>query len=77
MDPYRVLGKLKWTGQLTKAEIIIRHRGAPDNKKVIAGDAIIDIKRDRFLCVDKGETAIPMHRVVEIKFEGKIVWSKK
>jgi uncharacterized protein (UPF0248 family) len=74
--PFDILNKIKWTSGLEKCEIVILHRGAPDNRKIISGNKIIDIKRDRFWYINREETVIPMHRILEIKLEGTVVWKK-
>ncbi|MEM5798566.1 MAG: RNA repair domain-containing protein [Candidatus Aenigmatarchaeota archaeon] len=76
MSPYQILGKLKWTGEIKKAEILIRHRGAPNDVKRITGGCITHIARDRFFYKNDIEATIPMHRILEIKIDNKIVWRK-
>ena len=76
----KLLNRLKWTKQLPDSEIIILHRGAPENKKSIRGNHITEIKKGYFSYMDteKGkETTIPMHRVLEIWMQTKLVWKKR
>ncbi len=77
---YEELNRLKWTGKLPGAKITIIHRGAPDNQKLVLGGNITEIKKGHFMCLDDetgNETYIPMHRVLSIELEGKILWRKR
>ena len=75
---FQTLNKLKWKGNLEKAEIVILSRGSPNDRKTIPGSRIIDIKRSYFYYRDNDhETFIPNHRVLEIREEGKTVWKRK
>lgn len=69
---FSVLNKLKWTGQLTHVHVVIEHRGAPENRKIITGNIITEIKKVYFVVRD--ETVIPLHRVREIRVDEKQVW---
>ena len=73
MRAFDILNKLKWTNQLDRAEIVILHRGAPDDRKTISGKEIVELGRDRFLTQD---SCIPLHRVLEVRLEGKILWRR-
>jgi len=70
---YEILNKLKWTGKLHEAEIVIVHRGAPGDRKILKGSSIIQIKRSYFVYRNSKEVFIPMHRVCEIRV-GKKIW---
>lgn len=73
-----LLNKLKWTGKLKGCEIVILHRGTPSNKRVINSEQITEIKKSNFMYKDKKgfEIFIPMHRVLEIRMRGKVVWKR-
>ena len=71
-----VLGKLKWTGKLNGCEIVIRHRGAKNDEKVISGSNVTGIKKTYFLYKNGRETFIPMHRVLIIRLYGKTIWER-
>jgi uncharacterized protein (UPF0248 family) len=76
---YETLNKLKWTGKLNKSKVVILHRGAPGDKKIISGKDITEVHKHYFLyktAADSEETLIPMHRVLEIEFDGKTIWKK-
>jgi uncharacterized protein (UPF0248 family) len=75
---YQVLGKLLWKGGLGKAEVVILHRGAPGNKKIIFGRDISEVKRSYFVYRNQAgeETTIPIHRILEVRHEGKQVWKR-
>ncbi len=74
---WNLLNKLKWTNRLDDCEIIILERGSPENKKSIPGNKITEIKRHYFYYKNGEEIFIPMHRVLEIKEKGKVVWKRK
>lgn len=74
---FQTLNKLKWTGKLSKCRIVIIHRGAPDDRKVITGNQLTEVKRSYFSYELQGrETTIPNHRVLEIILDGKVIWKK-
>ena len=68
-----------WKGELEKAEIVILHRGAPQNKKIIFGRDVTSIKRSYFVYrgLQGDETTIPLHRVLEVRLKGKSLWKRK
>lgn len=75
---YQVLNRLKWTKKIGDCEIIILHRGAPDNRKSISGSQITEVKRSYFSYEDSGrETTIPMHRILEVRIGGRVLWKRK
>jgi len=75
---FQTLNRLRWKGDLEKAEIIILSRGSPGDRKAIPGDMVKDIKKSHFYFKDKDrETFIPNHRVLEIRMEGKTIWRRK
>jgi len=76
---YQTLNKLKWTGKLNKSKVIILHRGAPEDRKIISGKDITEVHKHYFLYKtsdDSEETLIPMHRILEIELDGKTIWKK-
>jgi uncharacterized protein (UPF0248 family) len=74
---FETLNRLRWTGGLDRCEITILHRGAPDDKKVISGSDVTNIKKSYFnYKCDKGETTIPLHRVLAIRSGGKVLWER-
>ncbi len=76
---YGTLSRLKWVGGLEDCEIVIRHRGAPDNKKTIAGKKVTEVKKSYFYYKSRGgkEVCIPLHRVLEVRLEGKVIWRRR
>ncbi len=75
---FNTLNKLKWTNNLKDCKIVILHRGLPENRKIISGEKITELKRSYFLYKDSDrEVFIPLHRVIEIKVKGKIIWKRK
>ena len=74
---FQTLNRLKWTGKLDRAEVIILHRGAPNNRKTIRGSQLTEVKKGYFSFASAGrETTIPNHRVREIRLDGKIIYKK-
>jgi hypothetical protein len=70
-----VLNDLKWNrGQLAGATIAYVHRGAPDDTAVIAGAAIVALRRS-FFDLASG-ASIPYHRVLRIALAGAVVWER-
>ena len=75
---FEVLNRLKWKGGLEWCEIIILHRGAPGDRKVIPGQQLTGLDRHYFYYKDGDrETTIPLHRVREVWLEGKLVWQRE
>lgn len=77
---YNILNRLKWTGKLPECRVVILHRGAPKNEKLILGKDITEIKKSHFLYREegqKGETYIPMHRVLRVMAGDKTLWERK
>jgi len=76
---YNELNRLKWTGRLAEARVAIRHRGAPNDEKVISGSQITEVHKTHFLCMDESgnEIHIPMHRILKIESEGRVLWQKR
>ena len=74
---YNTLNKLKWTGKLHDCMIIILHRGAPNDRKTIEGRQVTEVKKSYFMYENDKEVFIPLHRVLEIKLEGKTLWKRK
>jgi uncharacterized protein (UPF0248 family) len=74
---FQTLNRLKWTGKLDGAEIVILHRGAPNDRKNIQGNNITEVKKGYFSFLSQGgETTIPHHRVREIRLDGKTIWKR-
>ncbi len=73
-----ILGRLKWSGELKQCEIVIRHRGAPEDEMSISGDKITEIKRGHFSYKgEREEVTIPMHRILEVRRGLKTLWKKR
>jgi uncharacterized protein (UPF0248 family) len=73
---YRVLSRLKWVGGLEDCEVVIVHRGAPGNRKTISGKKITEVKRSYFYHRNGRDTCIPLHRILEVRVRGKVIWSR-
>ncbi len=76
---FDTLNRLKWTGKLPACDVVILHRGAPADRKVINGRRITQVKKSFFYYKDKeggDERFIPMHRVMEIRAGGETIWKR-
>jgi uncharacterized protein (UPF0248 family) len=73
---YGTLSRLKWVGGLEECEIVILHRGAPGDRKVIPGKKVTEIKKSYFYYRNGSETCIPLHRILEVRLEGKVIWKR-
>ena len=58
----------------TETKITYIHRGVPGNLKTINGDSITKLERG-FLVLKEG-TQIPVHRIIKITNNNKILWKK-
>ncbi|MCX6814331.1 MAG: RNA repair domain-containing protein [Candidatus Aenigmarchaeota archaeon] len=74
---FQVLNRLKWKGGLEKCEIIILHRGAPGDRKTIYGSHVTEIRRSYFSYKNGREITIPLHRILEVRLEEKMIWKRK
>jgi uncharacterized protein (UPF0248 family) len=74
---YNILNRLKWTGKLRNCEVVILHRGAERDRKTIKGGCITEVKKGYFLYKNREETHIPMHRILEVRVKGEVVWKRK
>jgi uncharacterized protein (UPF0248 family) len=74
---FQALNRLKWKGGLENCEIIILHRGAPGDIKTIRGSQVTGLDRHYFWYKNGRETTIPLHRIQEVRLEGKPVWKRK
>ncbi|MEM2839854.1 MAG: RNA repair domain-containing protein [Thermoplasmata archaeon] len=74
--PRDVLNRLKWEEgkSLEQVEVVILHRGAPNDRRTILGRDIARIGQTFF---ETSETSIPYHRVLEIRCDGKVLFEKR
>ena len=74
---FDTLNRLNWTGRLHAAKVVILHRGAPEDRKVILGSSITQVKKSHFYYKDGGKGSfIPLHRVLEIIVDGETAWKR-
>lgn len=64
--------RAKWDPKYKKLsdfKIVIKHRGAPGDKKVISGENITKIQKDGFWYINAigEEVFIPAHRIIKLK----------
>ena len=73
------INKLKWSAGLRGCVILIRHRGAPGDVKVLKGEFVREVGKDYLTYVEGGvEVYIPYHRVLEVvDAEGRIVFRRR
>ncbi|MCD6575775.1 MAG: DUF504 domain-containing protein [Nanoarchaeota archaeon] len=72
MAPIEELMRMKWDPNyksLKSVKIIVKHRGAPNNEKVIFGENITKIQKDGFWYVNNlgEEVFIPAHRILDVQ----------
>lgn len=77
-----LLNKHKWhLGNLDQLELVVQHRGAPNDQRIVFGTYIVDIKADGITVADyeddDGEVWIPYHRVLAVKQDDRLLWRKK
>ena len=77
MNVFDVLNKLKWAGKLKDCEITILHRGAEGDRKVIKGGKVSLLKKHHFCYRNGEETFIPLHRVLEVRMKGRLLWKSR
>jgi uncharacterized protein len=68
-----ILNEIKWTKDLSKAEVWYIHRGAPNDRMIISGADIVDIGRSFF---ETSTATIPFHRVTKILYDGEIIFDR-
>jgi uncharacterized protein (UPF0248 family) len=80
MNPREAMNKLKWSGakQLRNVKVTILHRGAPNDRRVVDGEDILELERGFMRVVSpEGEAEIPYHRILQIESGGRVVWKKR
>jgi uncharacterized protein len=70
------INMILWHPDMKNTEIKITyiHRGVPGNLKTITGNSIKKLERG-FLVLNEGKQ-IPLHRIVKITNNNKILWKK-
>jgi hypothetical protein len=68
-----ILNKLKWSKDFSKVEVWYRHRGAPNNTRIIKGEEIVSIGKS-FL--ETKNAMIPYHRVLKIIYGDKVIFDR-
>ena len=71
-----ILNKIKWgKDDLRRYAVIIVDRISPSGlKEINLGDDVV-IGKDRLII--GGEAVIPIHRIVAIKKDGEVIWSRR
>ena len=69
-----LLNKFKWHPDYDFSKVVIVYIDRPKGFSELRGDEIEKIGH-KFLYLYSG-TAIPMHRIVEIKYGDKVVWRR-
>ena len=69
-----LINKGLWSNEKSLYEIVIVHRGVKGNRISLRLDEINGV-RDGYIIV--GDTLIPLHRVVEIRYKGKVLLKRK
>ena len=74
-----MLNREKWASDagLGGLEVVILHRGAPGDLKVIKGESIADVAPRAMIVREEGEeTVIPYHRVRIIRRGDTVIWRR-
>lgn len=76
MFPRDVLNRLRWEEgrSLDDADIVITHRGAPDDQLRIQGKDVVSIGH---MFIYTADASIPFHRVLEIWYRGEKIFDKR
>jgi uncharacterized protein (UPF0248 family) len=74
---FQILNRLKWSGGLDSAQVDIIHRGAPGNIKTISGKSITEVRKGYVVYTNREETVIPLHRIVEVRVSGEVLWRRR
>ncbi len=75
---FQILNKLKWTGKLGECEVVIASRGDKEDRRTVEGKNITELKKTYFMYSDgEKETFIPLHRVIEVRRKGKLLWRRR
>jgi uncharacterized protein (UPF0248 family) len=70
-----ILDKLRWHPNYDFSKVVVVYIDRPKGFSEIRGD---EIEKVGFKFIElKTGTMIPTHRVVEIRYENKVVWRKK
>jgi uncharacterized protein (UPF0248 family) len=70
-----LLNKFKWHPDYDFSKVVVRYIDRPKGFSEFRGDEIEEIGH-KFVYLYSG-VAIPMHRIVEIRYDKKVVWRKK
>jgi uncharacterized protein (UPF0248 family) len=80
MLPREILNKLKWSPAFNfeNYEVVIVHRGAPSDVKIVKCKDILELGRGFFEVLIEGrKTMVPYHRIKEIReIDGKVIWKR-
>lgn len=70
----------RWaTGDLAALTIVVRHRGAPDDRRVVEGAAIVGVLPGGLHVGDEGveePVFLPWHRVLAVREGDVVLWEK-
>ncbi len=71
-----ILNRLKWDNSFdfSKVEVVYIDRAKNSGLSSVSGEEIEDVGHKFLFLI--GDVMIPMHRIVEIKYSGKTIWSK-
>ena len=74
-NPKDILNELKWKGNLglEDVEIWYVHRGAPDDKKIIPGNSVVNLEKS---FMQTTSAMIPYHRIFKIIYKEKVIFER-
>ena len=73
-----MVNRVVWSQDKNLYSIVVIDRLAPDGKRVISGECIKKISRGFIIVSCQGfeDSMIPLHRVIEIRKNNTILWSR-
>lgn len=69
-----LINKGMWSNEREHYELVIVHRGVKGDRLVIRLSEVKEVTRG-YIVLD--DTMIPLHRVVEIRYKGRVIFSRR
>ena len=87
MDLRKLLNDHRWyTHDLDTLQVVVRHRGAPDDERTLSGASILEIASNGIFVesrdedgepIDDGRAFIPFHRFLRVVGPGGLIYERK
>lgn len=77
MGLHETLSELEWAHHVPLEELsfLIVDRGSPEGRRLLSHPEVIG--RDRSYLHLEGGGRVPYHRVLEVRRDGRVLWSRK